>query len=230
MRRLSALFLAGFCQAALLRAAAPSLEIIDTPTAEVADHYGYQASFRFYSGGGVLSKTTFGVFPRLNVGFGLDAERLVGADTVDVNRPTLNVRFRFFDADRYLPALALGYDGQGYFFDEKTDEYLQREKGLYAVGSGEIATPGLTMSGGAYIYDFSEDEVYAFSGLSYLVRDVFAFNAEVDNIRRARHNRINLGGRYHLSPGFSIEMAGRDLFAPGRKAERIVRLVYFGSF
>lgn len=205
-------------------------EVIDIPTAEVTDYHSLYANFRFYSGGGVLTKTSFGVFQRLNVGFGLDVEQLIGSATVDVNRPTLNVKFRFFDSERQLPALAIGYDGQGHFFDEQTDKYIQREKGLFLVGSGEVIVPNLNLHGGLNIYDFSDDKVYSFTGLSYLYEDVVAFNAELDNIRKARNNRINLGVRYYVTPSFSIDLAARDLWAASRKAERIVRLGYFGSF
>jgi hypothetical protein len=49
----------------VLRAGAPVMELIDVPTAEVLDRYGFDSTFRFYSGGGMLAKTHFGVFPRL---------------------------------------------------------------------------------------------------------------------------------------------------------------------
>jgi len=84
-------------------------DLIDVPTADVADHYGYDLNFRFYTGGGVLTKTAFGVLPRLTIGFGLDAQQLIGANTVDMNRPTLNMKWRFFDSKRNLPAVALGF-------------------------------------------------------------------------------------------------------------------------
>jgi hypothetical protein len=220
------------------RAAALLTELIDIPTADAVDHYGYNATFRFYTGGGVLSKTAFGVFPRLNIGFGLDMEELIGSDTVDVNRPTLNVKFRFFDGTRQLPALALGYDGQGYFFNEKTDEYIQREKGLYLVGSGEIIAPDLTLHGGANVYDFSNDRVYFFTGLSYLIEQVVGVMVEADieadveaqTPERDRDTRLNAGLRYYVTPSFAVDLAARDLGAAGRKAERIVRIGYFGSF
>ncbi len=232
MRRLANAALCGLLLAgpALARAAGPATYLIDIPTADTVDHYGYDLSFRLYSGGGVLTKAAFGVFPRLNVGFGLDAERFIGADTVDLNRPTLNVKFRLFDGKRHLPALALGYDGQGYFFDEKTDKYSQREKGLYLAGSGEILVPHLTLHGGGNIYDFSDDKVFAFAGVNYLYEDALGLTFEVDNVRVARRNRMNLGGRYFITPSVSVDVAGRDLWAAGRKAERIVRVNYFGSF
>lgn len=226
------LFLVGFLLlgGATLRAGAPVMELIDVPTAEVLDRYGFDSTFRFYSGGGMLAKTHFGVFPRLNVGFGLDADGFVGSEAVDVHKPTLNVRFRFFDGQRNLPALALGYDGQGFFFDKATDKYAQREKGLFLVGSGEIIVPDLSLHAGLNMYDFTNDHVYGFMGLRYLYHDVLAFNGEWDNIRVGRESRLNAGIGWWITPSFSVEFAGRDMGAPSRPTERIVRLVYTGGF
>ncbi|MBL8023776.1 MAG: hypothetical protein JNK54_05775 [Elusimicrobia bacterium] len=212
------------------QAGAPLMEVIDVPTAEVLDRYGFDSSYRFYSEGGVLVKTHFGVFPRLNVGFGLDADGFVGNESVDLHKPTLNVRFRFFDGQRNLPALALGYDGQGLFFNKSTDKYAQREKGLFLVGSGEIIVPDLSLHGGINVYDFTEDHVYGFMGFRYLFRDVVALNAEWDNIRVGRDSRLNVGLGWWMTPSFAVELAGRDLGGPRRRPERIVRLVYSGGF
>ena len=205
-------------------------ELIDVPTAEALDHYGFSTSFRFYTGGGMLTKASFGVFPRLNVGFGLDAEGFIGNEAADFNKPTLNVRLRFFDGQRNLPALALGFDGQGLFYDDAADEYSQREKGLFLVGSGEIFTPGLSLHGGGNMYDFKDDYVYGFLGLNYLYEDRVGVTVEWDNIRIMRDSRLNVGGRLYVTPSFAVEFAGRDLAGPDRRAERIVRLVYSGGF
>lgn len=213
-----------------LRAGAPVMELIDVPTAEVLDRYGFDSTFRFYSGGGMLAKTHFGVFPRLNVGFALDTDGFVGNDSVDVHKPTLNVRYRFFDGQRNLPALAVGYDGQGYFFDNAADQYAQREKGLFLVGSGEIIVPDLSLHAGLNMYDFNNDSVYGFMGLRYLYHDVLAFHGEWDNIRVGRESRLNAGIGWWITPSFSVEFAGRDMGAPSRPTERIVRLVYTGGF
>ena len=123
----------------------------------------------------MLSKTAFGVFPRLSIGFGLDTEKLIGSQNVDVSRPTLSVKLRIYDSERQLPALAIGFDGQGYFYDDQTDEYRQRERGLFLVSSSEIFVPDLSLHGGLNIYDFSEDDIYLFSGISYLWQEVLAF-------------------------------------------------------
>ena len=206
------------------------MDLIDTPTAEVTDHYAADASFRFYSDGGVLTKTAFGVLPRLDVGFGLDAERFIGSRSVQLNRPTLNTKFRVYDGSRNLPALALGYDGQGYFFNRATDKYTEREKGLYGAGSGEIFTPGLSLNGGLNIFDFKNDKLHGFAGLLYMYQETVGALFEADNLfGHSRDDRFNLGVRYCITPGFSVDLAGRDLWAAGRKAERIIRLTYSTS-
>lgn len=230
MRLTPAIFLL-FIAVSRAGAALPVVQLIDIPTAEVVDHYAMDLSFRFYTGGGVLTKAAFGVFPRLNVGFGLDAENFVGDQTVDLNRPTLNMKWRIYDGARTLPALALGYDGQGYFFNDVTDRYDQRERGLYAVGSGEIIVPGLSLHGGLNIYDFKTDDVYGFTALQYMIQDTAALILEADNLfHRPRHNRFNIGGRYFVTPSFSIDLAVRSLWAASRDPERIIRINYSAAF
>src|SRR5690348_16454540 len=79
-------------------------EVIDIPTAEVIDHYGYHVNFRFGKDGDLQSKTMFGVFPRLNIGFGLDGEHVLGTGNSRLNKPSINVKFRLFDGVGVIPA------------------------------------------------------------------------------------------------------------------------------
>src|SRR5262249_3267134 len=118
-----------------------------------------------------------------------------------------------------------------YFFNRATDKYEQREKGLYLVGSGEVVTPGLFLHGGLNVYDFNRDPVYGFAGLDYRFQDAFALIFEADNLfHRERNSRFNIGGRAFVTPSFSVDLAGRDLWAASRKPERIVRINYSASF
>ncbi len=54
--------------------------------------------------------------------------------------------------------------------------------------------------------------------------------AEVDSIHHREFNRINAGLRYLITPDISVDLAGRDIGAPGRDAERIVRINFRGTF
>jgi len=212
--------------------------LIDTPNAETIDQYGYLFRFRFYSQGGVLTQTTFGVFPHLNLGFGIDVERLIGSTTdgMKVNRPSINLKWRFFDGRDVFPALAVGYDSQGYYFDHDAGEYAQREHGLYLVGTKEIITPGLDFSGGIYTFKFSNgNEVHGFLGASYAIRDVAAIFVEWDNMGTFSESRYNVGFRFFVNPSFSVDAYlrnGRGTIPPSdsRRTDRNIQLNYQGSF
>ena len=203
--------------------------IIDIPTAHVDEYGGYTARFRFYSQGGILTRLSFGVLNRVNLGFSWDLEEVIGAETIDVNKPTLNLKIRFWDGAIYFPALAFGYDGQGYFFDETADEYAQREKGMFFAATQEFLLPKFELTAGCNIYDFSEDIIYGFGGFSYTLYPVMII-AEYDNIHHTEFNRINAGIAMLLSSSISVDLFGRDIGAKARDAERVIRINYRGTF
>lgn len=212
-----------------------TVEVIDVPTADVVDHYGYNVSFRFGKEGALQTKTLFGVFPRLNLGFGFDAERVIGTEDARLNKPTINVKFRLFDGKKALPALAIGFDGQGYRFNRATDEYDQREKGLYLVLTKEALARNLMFHLGGNIFDFEEsNSTRGFLGLSYVYESTIGLLFEVDHATEWDERRVNFGARYFVTPVFTIDLAGRNTpetsGSTERETERIVRLSYTGSF
>jgi len=214
---------------------AREINVIDIPTADVVDHYGYNVNFRFGRDGALQTKTTFGVFPRLNLGFGLDAEGVLGTDDARMNKPTLNVKFRIFDGMPSLPALAIGFDDQGYVWNKALDEYEQREKGLYLVGSKEIIFPAFNVHAGVNHFDFDHgDSTRGFAGMDYTYLRTVGVMAEWDHATDYRERRINFGLRYYVTPVFTVDAIGRNIpkFPGGRAriTERIVRLAYTGSF
>ena len=211
------------------------IEVIDIPTAEVVDHYGYNVVFRFGRDGALQNKTAFGVFPRLNLGFGLDAERVIGTGDARLNKPTLNVKFRLFDGRAALPALAIGFDDQGYVWNKALDEYEQREKGLYLVATSEIVVPNLNLHIGVNQFDFDHgDATRGFFGMSYVYEQMVGLMFEWDHATDYRERRINFGVKYFVTPVFTVDAIGRNIPEfPGsraRETERIVKLVYSGSF
>lgn len=222
-----------FAQEALYRDRA--LDVIDIPTANVLDHYGYQVSFRFGKEGALQNKNIFGIFPRLNLGFGLDGEQVLGTEDADLNKPTLNVKFRFFDGQGILPALAIGFDGQGYYFNEQLDEYDQREKGVFLVATEEIIWPELQLHLGVDKFDFDESNTTrGFAGFTYTYQQMLGLLFEYDNATEYDERRINFGLKYFVTPLFTVEALGRDVpvnsSTDKRETERVVRLTYKGTF
>lgn len=205
------------------------VDLIDSQTANVIDYGGFRLNFRFYSEGGILSHISFGVFQRLNIGASWDLEDFVGFDSPSTNVPTLNAKFRVYDGGVFLPSLAIGFDGQGRFFNDAKDEYDERERGLYIVMAREIVLPNLELYAGSNIAEFKDAKFKGSVGLSYAIERKLVLMTEYDNIRVARENRWNAGFRVFPLSSLAIDFAVRRI-ASNKKKERIIRINYVGSF
>lgn len=204
-------------------------DLIDSQTTNVVDYGSLRLNFRLYSKGGVISHLSFGVFRRLNIGVSWDNEELIGAATPTTNTPTLNMKFRVYDGGQILPSFAIGYDGQGRFFDKGKEEYQEKERGFFIVLGREIFFPGLEASGGMNIAQFKEGIVLGTIALSYSIERRLVLLAEWDNIREIRESRFNAGFRVFPIPSLGIDFAVRRIGSDKEK-ERIIRINYVGRF
>jgi hypothetical protein len=216
----------------------PDTELIDIPTASILDYGAFSSRSRFFTSGGVVEWVSFGVFQRLNIGASLNVDKFIGTgEPVQVTRPDLQVKFRFYDGTPILPALAVGFDGQGYFYNRVDHLYNQRDHGLYLVGSQEILVPGFQVHAGMNIPDFDNNPLFGFMGADYNIKDKVLVMAEWDNINNFYDSRLNLGFRVYITTNFSVDFAVRSIgrggtydngLAPGN--ERVVTLKYIGNF
>ncbi|MFA5779979.1 MAG: hypothetical protein WC947_07560 [Elusimicrobiota bacterium] len=206
--------------------------IIDIPTAEVVEYSNYDLSFRLHGAGGVLSKMTFGVFKPINIGISWDVDKLIGTGSqkIDTRPPAILFKAQVFGGGLKLPAISLGYDGQGYgTYNSDTDKYQYREKGVYLVFTREYLVPGLEMSCGGNIFDFDSDGVYGFLGAAFGIENKVLILSEYDNIKKMPQNRANLGMKLFITDNVDVEVAGRNLFK-GTQSERTVIINYRGKF
>ncbi|MBI4657047.1 MAG: hypothetical protein HY746_09935 [Elusimicrobia bacterium] len=217
----------------------PDVELIDIPTAGILDYYGFLVKTRFFSDGAVLGSLNFGVMERLNFGSTMIIEKIVGSDSpVKMVHPEIQIKFRFYDGGYYIPALALGYDGQGYYYNRATKKYMEKEKGLYLAASKELLFSGFFAHGGLNMADFDDNVVYAFLGANYTLEDKISFMLELDSMwHDEESSRFNTGVRMFLTPDLHMDLAlrevGRDKVFPNgwpRKSERIVQIRYNTSF
>ena len=218
----------------------PDIGLIDIQTAGILDYYGFQVKTRAYSGGGVVGSLNFGVLERLNLGTSFMVDRLIGSSSpIKMRKPEIDAKFRFFDGGYYIPAAALGYDGQGYYYDSDSKKYLEKGRGLYLVGSKEVGFANFVLHGGFNVPDFDATLLFGFLGVNYTLEDKIAFMFEFDSLfhREADRARFNVGARVYITPYFQLDMAIRELNAHGelahdwpRKKERIVQLRYNTNF
>jgi hypothetical protein len=214
-------------------------DLIDTPTAHVLNRYSMELNFRLYYNGGVVSRISFGVFDRMNIGCSLDIDSLIGITTPEIRQPSLNLKFRLFDGTKNLPAFAVGYDGQGYRYDTSTSKYLHKEKGVYLAGSIEALTKNLEFNFGSNVNSIRSDngnntELHWFIGTTYTLQKneqrLLCFMAECDNIFRG--NRLNSGVRFFTGLNLNIDLSIIDIVSSENteSAERLVKINYQGQF
>ena len=217
---------------------APETGLVDVPTAAVLDYGGYSSQTRFYSHGGLLEYASFGVYPRLNLGASLAINGLIGNDTtVRARPPEVQVKYRFYDGDRYLPALGVGFDGQGFDYSPTEKRFHDRQRGFYVVASEELGVPGLQAHPSFNISDFDSNSIFGSIPLSYNIQDKAMVIFEWDNINNFGNSRVNSGLRVYLTPKLRVDFAVRRIGQGGffadnssRGPERIVQLKYSGSF
>lgn len=228
----------GWCIAAALAVliagsplfAAEQTYVIDTPTTGLLDYSAYNLNFRLFSTGGILTRLDFGVFKIVNLGFGWEVNKVIGAENVVVGPPALSLRIRPFNGDMSLPAIVLGYDGQGTFYDKDKSEFQQKEKGIFVAFGREVFFPGLNMTAGVNMNDFKTNTVLGFVNMNIDVENKLTLLAEYDNINYFPDSRLNLGVRFAVTKDLNIDLAGRDIGAAARTAERIIRVAYIGKF
>lgn len=218
---------------------APDPDVIDAPTSAVLDHLGYSSRTRFFAQGGLLEYISFGVFPRLNLGASLNIDGLIGNDrTVRVRAPGVQVKYRFYEGDRYIPSFAAGYDGQGFLYSTRDKRYNQRQRGFYVVGTSELGLPGLQAHPSLNISDFDTNSIFAALPITYNIQDKVSIMLEWDNtIGTMKNSRLNSGLRVYITPKLNVDFAVRSIGQGGRYPdgnnrgpERIVQLKYSGNF
>lgn len=216
----------------------PETDLIDAPTAAVLDYGGYASQTRAYANGGLLEYASFGVYPRLGLGASLTIDGLIGNNRiVRARAPQVQVKYRFYDGDRYIPAFAVGFDGQGYDYSQAEKIYHNRQRGFFLVGTQELGLAGLQIHPSMNISDFNSNSIFGCIPLSYNIKDRATVLFEWDNINNINDSRINAGLRVHMTSALHIDLAVRRIgqggwYADGssRGPERIIQMKYTGNF
>lgn len=217
---------------------APDVNVIDAPTTAVLDYGGYSTQSRMYRAGGLLEWVSFGVYNGINIGAAAAVDGLIGdSKDVHVRAPTAQVKWRFYDGDRWIPSLAVGYDGQGYDWNSIDNRYNQKQRGGFLVASQELGLPGLMAHPSINISDFNSNGFFGALPISYNIKDKVSLLAEWDNINNYRDSRVNVGTRFYVTPHFDVDFAVRAIGQGGhfnngdlRGPERVVQLRYVGNF
>lgn len=208
--------------------------LVDTPTYSILDYGSYDLQFRVFTNGGVLTKLNFGIFKILNLGVSWELGSLIGVDDVTVAVPALQLKINVYSGSEKLPGLAVGYDGQGFFYDKDDAEFIQKGKGVYVVAGKELFLPTLNFNVGINVNDFKHPGLLAFVGASYeIIEESLMAMLEYDNLGQGKDARLNVGFRLWITENFDIDFILRNCTTGDKErfgCERILKISYQSRF
>ena len=182
------------------------IDLIRTPTAGMLPRASYDTGIRVYADGGVLSRVRVGLRESVFFGFTFGGTQVIGAGEPDWNpRVEFLLRGRLFGESYLGPALAIGYDSQGYGpYDDGLDRYQNKSRGFYAVASKHFLFLGeLGLHAGVNYSlerDDDDDEVNAFFGVEKSIHRALDFLVEYDLATNDNEDNVGFGeGKGYLS-------------------------------
>ena len=222
--------------------------LIDSPTAGLLPRGSFSVDCRLYGENGILTQLEVGLFNRAGVGFSFGGRNFVGNRGVEWNpRVEFSGRIRVIEEGIKMPAVAVGYQSQGYgIYDENLERFATKSKGVYAVLSknfGSAAGDG-GLHGGinrSFEDKDGDGDLTGFVGLdkqfgksfAVLVEYDFALNDNEDNALGSGRGLLNAGGRWTVSERLALEFDVKNIFRNGQRnphPDRELRLIYYEKF
>lgn len=160
--------------------------LIDNPTASVLERGSYAFNTLVYPEGGTLFGVTIGLLDRASVGFSYGGLGVIGSGTPDWNpRVEFRARLILVEESFVLPAIALGFDSQGFgYYEDATERYQVKSKGFYAIASKHYAFLGTLGLHGGTNYSLEdgdgEDSMNFFFGVEKSLSPELSVLAEYD--------------------------------------------------
>jgi hypothetical protein len=210
-------------------------KLVDLPTAGVLPRGAFRVETDVYADGGVLLSLAVGLPLGLNVGISYGGANIIGSDDPVMN-PDLaaNVKARIIGESMVLPAIAVGFDSQGYgeFLKDKEKygerRYIFKSRGVYAVASKnwELVGP-LSLHGGlSYsLEDEKDNDPTVFIGLLKSLGKALDFSLEYDFAYNDNEgeceiieNRgyLNAAVVWHVNENLSVAVKVRDIATKSR--------------
>jgi hypothetical protein len=228
------------------------LKLIDAPTAEAPGRGVYDLNILFYPDGGLLAGINIGLFERFALGFTYGGLGIIGTGTPDWNpRVEFNARYQVAPETLARPALALGFDSQGYgVWDASVERYQVKSRGFYLVGSRNWSMMGRFALHGGVNYSVEGTDgkrrhnPSGFLGAEKSLGRDFLLLGEYDATLNdgndhLKHGRLNLAAQWTYVERLRLQVDARNLLkseetgtsgATGRRWSRGIQIAYRESF
>ena len=195
-------------------------KLVDCPTAGLLPKGSFDLEVRAFSGGGLLAQTSVGLTDRLAMGLSFGGVNIIGAGKINWNpRPEAQIKYRLFEESPLWPAVAIGFDSQGYgSYSDSLERYEIKSKGAYGVLSKNYHLWGRPLGfhlGANYSFEKKDgdDDLSFFLGLDKGLNEELSLVAEYDlALNDDRQNGVFGTGRGYLNMGIRWNIERRFFF------------------
>lgn len=210
-------------------------KIIDFPTAGLLPRAGFRVETDVYADGGVLVSLGVGFTRYFSFGISYGGSNLIGSDDPEMNpEPAVNLKARIIEESFVFPAVAIGFDSQGYgeyLEDEGSygeERYLVKSRGIFAVASKNWDLLGpLSLHGGlGYSLEDEKDHdptifiglIKSFGGVVDVCGEYdFATNDNEGNCEIIENRGyLNASFVWHVNENLSLSIEVRDIATKSR--------------
>ncbi len=213
--------------------------IVDMPTAGLLAKETYAVDALFYGDGGLLVGFSAGILGRLAVGLSYGGSGIIGGGEPVMNpAPGFYVKVRVIDEAVVFPAIALGFDSQGYDgYIKESNRYVVKSPGFYGAISKNYDMLGYLSIHGGINYSLERADgdrdvnfyVGADKSLGPFASIVGEYNLGMND---SDHGASGKGRGYlnfalNVSPGsgLTIGICFKDILQNGREGAHTTRTV-----
>ncbi len=214
--------------------------IIDYPNTNVPPHASYSISLRLQPYGGMLIGFHLGLFERFLLSMEYGGTGFIGYGTFDPNPlPGMDIRFSIKDDDYYTPAIAVGFNSQGYgrytgsrYEIKSPGLYLIITKTAYFVFGNMYLSLGINYS----MENDTDNDPNGYAGITLYFPQGFAFLSEYntginDDQTTAGRGYLGMGMKWIYMNNLQIMFVFRDLLNNGGNGiNRVLSIMYTSYF
>ena len=231
------------------------LNLIDNPTANFLDSTYFQVKLRMYGEGGMLAGFNIQVKKHIMIGVSYGGQNVVGYGTIKWNEaPGIQLRFQVSPEIYPFPAIAIGFNSQGYgsyyaATDSSDGRYQIKPKGFYLTGSYNYTSilGGIGLHVGLNYNNenkgtdqdlnfFLGASVVFWNDISILLEHDFAINDNDKNSIGTGKGYTNAAVRWFISRNLLLEFSVKNLLKNNKlingieevpNENREIKLIYF---
>lgn len=221
--------------------------------------YSYPNGSELITGSGITLNIMAGLTDRLNIGVGYGGDGIIGRELPHFN-PHIGAlfKYRILEESYYLPALAIGYDHQGYGgIDASYNGYIYKSPGFFlALSKNYLVFTKLEIGmHGGINYSLEEYQTVkwpnGYIGMDLGINEEFSLATEYDmatnemdpgtdssNAKYANplYGFLNISAKWNINKMFCMEFIFKDLLrnkvdVAGNRVGwgRELRITYFGK-